>query len=564
LEAFADPAIDEIVLTWGTQLGKTTLLGALLCWIAEMDPASAMIACANRQMAHEHYKTKLEPILEACAAVKNRLLPRHRRNLELVDLGSMFIYYAYSGSPATLSSRGIRWLFINEINLWTSDKSVEGDPLKMARDRTKAFRPRHKIFIEGKPTVRGVCRVSAAYEESDRRKYHVPCQHCGAYQELIFGGTNSVGGLKWEKSPDGTSLKHAMETTRYQCMYCEKLIDERHKLRMLRHGVWVAEGQEVVEGRAVGDARNGGHIAGFHLSSLYSTMLTWGNCVEEFLKAHRGAPRDLQAFINGWLAEPWEVAGQRALYGEVMSHKMDYEPGFIPETPAGVICTVDVQQNGLWFLVRAWCNGGTSYLLRYGFVDGFSALERVLQDSYRCVDGRHYQVQATFVDAGYGARASEVYQWCLKTGAVPIKGEHQYRQQAVLSVSKVPMTGQPLWMIDAGIARDQFYERRMRISEGLPGYWGLHRDTGMDFGRAICAWERVEELDKFGRKRLLWKSKDPAHEHLGDLEIYQEAISWFYQFAMRTSAPASPREEREPQTAQRFERSDGRDWVTRR
>ena len=564
LQAFADPRVDEVVLTWGKQLGKTTILGALLCWIAEMDPSSAMIACANRQMAHEHNRTKLTPILESCAPIAAKLQPPAKRNLELVDLGNMFVYYAYSGAPGTLSSRSIRWLFVNEIGLWSTEKSQEGDPLKMARDRTKAFRPRHKVFIEGKPTVRGQCRVTQAFDDSDRRRFYVPCPLCGAYQTLIFGAEDSAGGLKWQKRGDGpTPLAMARETTEYECAFCAKMIPERHKLGMLRRGRWAADGQTVHEdGTVTGETLNRSHVAGFHLSSLYSSVLTWGEVVEEFLLAKRSEnPRDLQAFVNGWLADPWEVPGTRLLYDEVMAHRLDYAPGTIPGNPLGVLCAVDVQQNGLWFAVRAYGLGATSWLVRYGFVDSFVALDPVLQDAYRSPDGSAHRVNAVIVDSGYGARTGEVYDWCQKTGAIPIKGQHQYRQQAPVVVSKVPGSGYPLWMIDAGLARDALYERRMNLSSDTPGYWGLHRETGMDYGRSLCAWQRELETDAYGRQKAIWRSRDVAHEHLGDVEAYLEAAAWYYQFALRSPPTAeTPQVEAPPSP---YQRSGGRDWITR-
>ena len=59
LDAFTDPEIQQIVLLWGTQLGKTAILMGLVNYICCNEPSPVMIACPDKGMAEEVYKTKL-------------------------------------------------------------------------------------------------------------------------------------------------------------------------------------------------------------------------------------------------------------------------------------------------------------------------------------------------------------------------------------------------------------------------------------------------------------------------------------------------------------------------
>lgn len=164
VDAFLDPYCRQIVLSWGTQLGKTTLLTALIAWMAENDPRPSMIAMPNMEMATWHHDDRLMPILLSCPLLAKRLEPAKKRRRELVDLGTMLVHYGWSGSTSKMSGRSIFAMFISEINVWDKTKSEEGDKVAMALDRCKAF-PNHKVFYEGKPTIRGECRLTPLLED---------------------------------------------------------------------------------------------------------------------------------------------------------------------------------------------------------------------------------------------------------------------------------------------------------------------------------------------------------------------------------------------------------------
>lgn len=570
LDAFADESVNEIVLDWGTQLGKTTLLGALVCWMADCDPCAIMIGAPNIIMAHEHYKTKLEPVLESCPPLAKRLPPPHLRHMERVDLSDCWIYYAYSGGKSTLSGRSVRLLAITEINLWTDSKSREGDPVRMARDRTKAF-PNRKIIIEGKPTVEGECRITQAYDQSDRRTFYVPCPHCGQYQTLELGDAGAAGGIKWDKLPDGSSDPVlARDTAYYECCHCKGRIDDRHKLGMLRRGVWARDGQSVLpSGRLTGTPKRQGRIAGFHLNSIYSTLLTFGEVAEEFVRAKHESQDALRAFVNSWLCRAWKVARRAATIEEMDAHQGDYLLGSVPENNAKLIATVDVQLDGCYYVVRAWGYGATSWLISYGYAMDWQHLETILRSPYASTDGnQHHHVSAVLIDSGY--RTQEVYQWCLARAgwAIPIKGEHQYKQAGMVSVGRLSDIGIPFWRIDAGQARDQLYDHQLRVKRGDPGFWAVPRDIGKDFAKSLAAWRREEEKDDTGRVKMIWRSFDKDAEHWADCEVYQVAAASVYKFAFM-ARPAPEKRDTPAATTTRSPRAaaasrpDGRDYWDR-
>ena len=64
------------------------------------------------------------------------------------------MYLALSGanSPASLSSRPIRFLLLDEVDKYPANAGKEADPISLARERTKTFSNK-KIAMVSTPTL---------------------------------------------------------------------------------------------------------------------------------------------------------------------------------------------------------------------------------------------------------------------------------------------------------------------------------------------------------------------------------------------------------------------------
>jgi phage terminase large subunit GpA-like protein len=88
--------------------------------------------------------------------------------LEL-QFDGMYAVLSGANSPASLASRPIRYLFMDEVDKYPVNAGKEADPRSLARERTKTFAHNKKIFqnqhanTEVRPDLAGVgiCRRSA-------------------------------------------------------------------------------------------------------------------------------------------------------------------------------------------------------------------------------------------------------------------------------------------------------------------------------------------------------------------------------------------------------------------
>lgn len=143
--------------------------------------------------------------------------------------------------------------------------------------------PEKKCFIVSTPTIDGQSRIASAYQDSDQRKYYLPCPHCNVYQVLKWSQ------IKWPKGEPKKAF--------YVCEECHQEIEERYKTSMLEKGKWLADNGEHTNSKKVG----------FHLSSLYSPIgwFSWGDAAELWLESHKN-PEKLRGFVNTVLGETWK------------------------------------------------------------------------------------------------------------------------------------------------------------------------------------------------------------------------------------------------------------------
>ena len=191
-----------------------------------------------------------------------------------------------ANSAVGLRSMPVRYLFLDEVDAYDFDVDGEGDPVSLASQRTITFGNR-KIFLVSTPTIQGLSRIELEYEQSDRRRWWVPCPECEGRQVL------DEKRLRWEKDRP--------ETAAYHCVHCEAAIPSHRKPWMNSRGEWRADSPGDMPSEAL--AKGGGKAAGFHLSGLNSPWLTWQQIAERKIAAKDDAA--MKVYVNTIEARTW-------------------------------------------------------------------------------------------------------------------------------------------------------------------------------------------------------------------------------------------------------------------
>jgi phage terminase large subunit GpA-like protein len=457
---------EQVKAMKGTQLGLTEIGNNWIGYTIDICPAPMLMVLPTSKLAERHSKKKLTPTIIQTEVLRNKVSVAKSR-----DSGNTILEKNFPGGSISLTgsnssdearSASYKNLFLDDMDGYPSDVDGQGDPATLFTNRTDSF-SRRKLFKVSTPTVKDASRIEKEYEDSDQRKYHVPCPHCNEKQVLYFGDKDTIHGIKWDR----TEKKHHPETAHYVCIHCEKRIEEHHKTWMLEQGEWIAD--------------NPGHKhKGYHLSSLYSPLgwVSWEKIVDEFLKATKqNDSAALKAWVNTRLAEVWEEAGTVVDHAGLYARREDYMEE-VPLKACVVTAGIDVQDKRLEVEVVGWGRDEESWGIEYKIINGSPAeqstwdtLDKFLMKAFRHESGISMHISCACIDTG-GHYTKEVYDY-VKPREVrriyAIKGSSTMGAPIVGKPTKSNLGNVNLYPVGTDTAKDIFYGR-LRIENEGPGY----------------------------------------------------------------------------------------------
>jgi len=521
----ANSPIERVVAMKGAQLGFTEAGNNWCAYVIHQAPGPMMMVQPTVEMAKRLSKQRLEPLITDSPAL--RALVRNPRSR---DSGNTILSKEFPGgilictganSAVGLRSMAARYLFLDEVDGYLGDVEGEGDPVNLAIARTRTF-ARRKIFLCSTPKITGMSRIEAAFEESDKRYYFVPCPVCREFQSLKFAQ------LRWPKGKWDDAV--------YACEHCGQEIRHHQKEALLAGGQWRAT--------AAGDGRT----AGFHLSSLYSPVgwFSWAEAAQQFEQAQKNSSL-LQVFVNTVLGETWTLLGEAPEWQRLYDRREDYPMGRIP--PGGLFLTAgaDVQRDRIELEVVAWGRGKESWSIDYRVLEGdtshlpvWQKLTEVLNETFPTASGLQCPISQLAVDSGFATM--EVYQWArtqIGTRVMVIKGDA--RAPALLGQAAAPDVG-PLglklrqglrvWPVNSGMAKEELYrwlrqdkptDEELAMGSGYPPGYCHFPKYSEEYFKQLTAEQLVTKYVK-GYRRHEWQKMRERNDAL-DVRSYARAAA---------------------------------------
>lgn len=500
MNAFNDNEVEEIIFCKPTQVGGTEAMNNMLAYVIAQDPAPALVVYPTLDLAEYASKNRIQTMVEISPQLKERYQIRDSKDLEL-QFNGMYVVLSGANSPASLASRPIRYLFLDEVDKYPPNSGKESDPISLARERTKTFAYNKKIFLTSTPTVRDG-NVWKSFEGADeKRYYYVPCPHCATYQQFKFKQ------IKWPKDIDATE---AINVAYYECEKCKGKINDGHKMNMLRNGKWKAENKSSSRKKLA-----------FHLNTIYSPWVRFGDVAYEFLKS-KDYPDMLQNFVNSWLAEPWEETQLKLNSDVVKERESEYEEFVIPNDAQILTAGVDVQKSKLYYTIRAWGANYTSWNITHGSVSTFEDIEEIMNATYKNKFGEEFQVNLCCIDSG--DRTEEVYDFCYLNSdwVVPVKGSsnQMYSRYKLSTIDKTgsKANGMRLVLVNTSQYKETITTRLKRANGN--GSFMVYNCCDEDYAKQITSEHKVK-VKKGGREIEVWKTKTAhADNHYLDCEVY--------------------------------------------
>lgn len=509
-----------------------------VCWIGFIihhAPGPTLIVWPTLSMAMQNSKQRIDPMILECPEIEARVAPVRTRSGSNTIFRKQFaggiLVMVGSNSAISLRSMPVRYLFLDEVDVYATSSGKGMDPVAEAINRTSTFEHRKKIFLASVPCLEGESRIAGEYEESDQRKYFIPCPRCGHYQPLVWER------LRWEKGK--------CHTAHYVCEACEGEIAEHEKTWFLERGEWraTAEGSDP-------------KTIGFHLSSLYSPYgwMSWETIARQWEKA-QGNAEALRTFVTGILGLPWKERTDAPDWQRLYDRREDWQIGTVPEGVRILTAGADVQRDRIEVSVWGWGEGFESWLIDHIVLKGKPSEPEVWQEltgvmgqvwpSATAGTGEVFQIANLAIDSG--DQTMEVYAWVQANVHLPImciKGEDRFGRVSPVTGPKRIEVGKSrglrlgwvdIWYVSVSIFKGRFYadlasarptDEALAEGVGFPrGYVHLPRGVSADFVQQLVAEQLVTIKMKNGKIRREWRKVQERNEAL-DCFVYSRAALW--------------------------------------
>ena len=506
MDEFNNYETEKIIFVKPTQIGGTEALQNMIGYIVMQDPSPTMIVYPTDTLAKSVSENRLQPMLKATPEIAKKF----DENSSLLELqfDSMYISLTGSNSPSGLASKPIRFLMMDEVDKYPGASSKEADPIKLASERTKTFHNK-KIYITSTPTLK-TGHIWKEKEAADIEKhFFVPCPHCGEYIEFKFQNI---------RFPDDEGMSYAdrAEFATYVCQECGCLITDNDKHNMLKLGEWriVRHNTKYVRNVA------------FWINTLYSPFVRWSDIAKEFLVS-KDDPEDLQNFVNSWLAEAWEDTKLKTSAELVLERQTELPAYVVPQWTKLLTAGVDVQENSLYWSIRAWGEFLTSQNIAHGQSLSFEEIDRIMNMQYMTEEGDPMVVNLCLIDSG--DQTDIVYDFCALHSdyALPVKGS-SHAQLSHYKLSMVNKTdsrayGMQLVLVDGGRYKDMIAGRMQRPNG--KGSWMVYSGCDMEYATQVTAEHKVNVKTPGGTKQVWQKKRSHADNHYLDAEVYALAAA---------------------------------------
>lgn len=529
----------------GSQMGKTEMMLNVIGHRVDDDPVPILYIAPTKSFVENVFEPRYKAMINSCASLLAKRRPGLKEKNTQKEIAGVKVRFAWAGSATELAGDPACIVFVDERDRMDDSTEGEGDPVGLADARHSTY-PDGQTIVVSTPTMGTVDtdidpetglefwgkgdEIQSAtwklFQEGTCFHWAVPCPHCDDYFIPRFKL------LQW---PEGSTPPQVKAKVKMVCPCCGTLIDQHYKDEMNSCGVYVAPGQTIdQDGNVHGDAPVS-DTASFWVSGLMSAWRTWGDRAQAFVRAVRsGDPDRIQVVINTGFGELFTLRGEAPDVEVVKALRQPYKSGTVPNVAKvrKLFLTVDVQKNGLYYVVRAWGAELESWKIESGFIAGPTDGDVVWQDLAEFKD-EHYDglpIERCFIDSGY--RTQFVYAFCRRRGfrswAMPTKGRDTI-DATPLTKSKLDIAkntgrrlagGLMIYHVNTDYFKRWVHERLERDPE-LPGGWHLPEDATDDYCKQLVSEARTVKPSG----KVVWV-KIYRDNHFFDCEVLQVAAAY--------------------------------------
>ena len=221
--------------------------------------------------------------------------------------------------------------------------------------------------------------------------------------------------------------------------------------------------------------------------------------------------------------------------GLVLKRQTELPEFVVPDWAKLLTGGVDVQQDCMYWTIRAWGDFITSQNIAHGQVYSFDDIENIMNLQYMTESGKAMVVNLCLVDSGFDT--DNVYDFCAYNSdwALPCKGSSNPMENHFLikTVNKdySKAYGMNLVVLDGGRYKDMI-AGRMHRPNGR-GSWMVYKGCDMEYAEQVTSEHKVNIKTGSGKVRQEWTPNIAMHK---TITLTVSATQWQQQIHLGCAA----------------------------
>ncbi len=513
----------------GAQMGKTEMIFNVIGHRFDDGPyVPALYIGPTQKQVKSISKDRIHKMIRLTPSLWEKLEKGQRDGITEKWIAGVRLGFGWAGSATELSSHPAGIVLIDEYDRMDADVSGEGDPYTLAKARTKNY-PAGVVLAVSTPTIEGGSPIFSLYDDGVMKVWTWACTQCD---------DRFIPQLELLRWPQGATANDARKHAVVVCPHCGSELQTRDRHHMNETGEYLIA-KKTTDGHYIidEDQTHTGASVGFWVSGLASPWQSFGEIAEMLVSAyHSKSSERIQAVINTYGGELFKVRGDAPKWEDVERKKGDYPREKLPDWVQLITLGMDVQRDGLYYVVRGWGFNQESVLIDNGYIAGSTEYDDVWILAQRQIEKSYdgMPINRAFIDSGYrpGDKFkrpdNQIYLFCrrLMGKAFPTKGHDA--QDRPLKTAKIDVNvagrvvkhGLNLWHIDTDFYKTWIYSR-IRWPDGQSGDWHLHRETDQDYCKQMVSEELI--IKASGRRVWVRRNKD---NHYLDAEVNATAAAF--------------------------------------
>lgn len=537
MDAFNEPGVTDVVGMFSAQTGKTEAILNVVGYHMRYDPCPIGVVQPNATPMGEAFsKDRVAPMINATPTLR-ALVQDKSRNASNTIFNKAFpggqLSIMGANSPTSLRMRPKRIMLFDEVDGYDRSSGSEGDALTLGKERTLTFWNRRCGYFST-PGIRGASRIEQLYEDSDQRKWFIPCPACDHRFVLQFEDLRWNEGAK-RVNEDGRESRCA-DSAWFECPDCHHKFSEVERHAAVKRGEWIASAPF-----------NG--IAGFWGWQGMSPWVSALDIANKWLAAI-GSQEQMKAVVNTVLARTFQESGDAPDWKRLYERAEDYPQARVPAGVVFLTAGTDVQQNRLECSVWGWGRTKESWLIDHIVIEGsprdaatWSELDSVVASAYPGENGKSFRIEKMAVDSG--DETMIVYNWTRRHSGghvVAVKGKDHAdlligppRMSDLKSDGKTIRSGAKWRIVSTHHAKRETYSylrlerptsEALAAGENYPdGYVHIYQ-AGEEFFRQLCAEQYMSKRNPHGFMAYAWVNTRPGSRNEAlDCRVYARAAA---------------------------------------